>query len=146
MTAETSTSSQHRHTHRKRAARIYLLVIFAMLTVANAYLIWFTFSPYNPWRGLIALMVGESIGSALLIVSIWRRQPWARYVLILLLFGAVCAFATAALYIGQNREFAAESQIIAGIWGAVALHAGSATWLIRSKRIQYLATQPGSGG
>jgi predicted membrane channel-forming protein YqfA (hemolysin III family) len=146
MQAETEHQSKHhRHAHRKRMARIYLIGILALICTADVLLFWFTFSQHNPWRIMVGLMFGQVIGSILLLGGIWQRNPWARYVLAVLNFGVIAIFAMQALYLNGRPEVG-DQRMLSLIWIAVGLLTIANTWLIRSKRIQYLATQPGSGG
>ena len=126
-------------------ARVYLVIIFALICAANALLFWFTFSQHNPWRWLVGLMFGQFIGTVLLLCGIWTRNPWARYVLVILLFAIISTFVLQSLVLTGRPEFGDNSSPTI-IWTAVGLLIIANTWLIRSKRIQYLASQPGSGG
>lgn len=137
-------SKHHKHAHRKKMARVYLVGILLLLCAADALLFWFSFSQHNPWRILVGLMFGQAFASILLLVGIWKRLPWARYVLAVLIFGVITIFALQALTLSGRPEIAA--QMLAVIWTAIGLLVIANTWLIRSKRIQYLASQPGSGG
>lgn len=94
---------------------------------------------------MVGLMFGQAVSSILLLAAIWNRLPWARYVLAILLFGVIGLFAMEALYLSGRPEIG-DHQMLTVIWTAVALLVLANTWLIRSKRIQYLASQPGSGG
>jgi hypothetical protein len=138
-------SKHHRHAHRKKMARVYLIGIFLLLCAADALLFWFSFSQHNPWRMLVGLMFGQVISSILLLAAIWQRLPWARYVLTVLIFSVITIFAMQALYLTGRPELGNQS-VLSVIWIAVGLLVIANTWLIRSKRIQYLASQPGSGG
>jgi len=138
-------SKHHRHTHRKKMARAYLIGILALLCVADAILFWFSFSVHNPWRWLVGLMFGQGISSILLLSGIWNRLPWARYVLAILIFGIITIFALQALYLTGRPEIG-DPNILSVVWIAIGLLVIANTWLIRSKRIQYLSSQPGSGG
>jgi peptidoglycan/LPS O-acetylase OafA/YrhL len=137
-------SKHHRHAHRKKMARIYLAGIFALLCAADAVLFWFSFSQHNPWRILVGLMFGQVIGSVLLLAGIWKRLPWARYVLAILIFGVIAIFSLQALYL-MGRPEIGDPRILNVIWIAIGFLVIANTWLIRSKRIQYLASQPGAG-
>lgn len=138
-------SKHHRHAHRKKMARVYLVGIGLLLIAADALLFQFTFSQHNPWRWLVGLMFGQVISSILLLCGIWSRLPWARYVLATLIFAVISAFSLLALYL-VGRPEVGDSNVLSMVWTAIALLVAANTWLIRSKRIQYLASQPGSGG
>jgi FtsH-binding integral membrane protein len=146
MQAETEHQSKHhRHAHRKHMARMYLIGILALICAADVLLFWFTFSQHNPWRIMVGLMFGQVVGSILLLGGIWKRNPWARYVLVVLNFGVISIFAMQALFL-TGRPEVGDQRMLSLIWIAIGLLTIANTWLIRSKRIQYLATQPGSGG
>ena len=91
------------HTQKKRRARIWLAVVFLALTAANALFLQFAFHPFNPYPQLRGLVIGAMLWSLVLIVIIWRRQAWARYVLLTLMIGTVAGFALALLMISNNR-------------------------------------------
>jgi hypothetical protein len=126
-------------------ARVYLVGILILICSADALLFWFTFSQHNPWRILVGLMFGQVTGSILLLAGIWNRMPWARYVLMVLIFGVISIFAMQALYLSGRPEVG-DQRMLTLIWAAVGLLIIANTWLIRSKRIQYLASQPGAAG
>ena len=133
----------HSHTFRKRVARIYLVGIFLLVGVADALLARFSVSPVSPW--LIGVLFGQSISSVLLLIGIWRRQMWSRYVLIGLLFATIAIFSLAALMLSTHPESPLRPALMLVCPGIACMIAAN-TWLIVSKRIQYLATPPASGG
>jgi predicted membrane channel-forming protein YqfA (hemolysin III family) len=146
MQAETEHQSKyHRHAHRKRMARIYLVGIAILIGLADVFLFTFAFSRHNPWRILVGILFGQVAGCALLVAGIWNRNSWARYVLLVLNFVVISIFAMIALYFSGRPEMG-DQRILTWVWSAVGLLVIANTWLIRSKRIQYLASQPGSGG
>jgi len=126
-------------------ARVYLVGIFGLVCAANAILFWFTFSQLNPWRSLVGVMFGQFLSTVLLLCGIWKRLPWARYVLATLLIAVVSLFGLVTLMLVNEPEVGGQG-ILGLIWFALGLLIIADTWLIRSKRIQYLASQPGSGG
>ena len=124
---------------------MYLVGIAILIGIADVFLFTFSFSQHNPWRVLVGVLFGQVAGSALLLAGIWNRNPWARYVLLVLNFAVIMIFAMMALYLSGRPEVG-DQRILTWVWLAVGLLVVANTWLIRSKRIQYLATQPGSGG
>jgi hypothetical protein len=126
-------------------ARMYLVGILILICAADALLFWFTCSQHNPWRILVGFMFGQVSGSLLLLAAVWQRMPWARYVLMTLIFGVISIFAMQALYLAGRPEVG-DQRMLSLIWAAVGLLVIANTWLIRSKRIQYLASQPGAAG
>jgi predicted membrane channel-forming protein YqfA (hemolysin III family) len=138
-------SKHHKHAHRKKMARIYLVGIFLMLCAADALLFWFSFSQHNPWPLMVGLMFGHAVSSIFLLAGIWKRMPWPRYVLAILNFGVISIFALEALYL-MGRPEAGDPRILNLVWVSIGFLVVANTWLIRSKRIQYLASQPGAAG
>jgi len=135
---------QSRHSQRKRIARIYLVVIGAMILLADALLSHFVFSDNNPWEPLIGILFGQAVSAPLLIVAIWRRLNWARFVLIALLFVVVGIFGLVVLYTNSQIEYQDRWQL-AVVAVALGILTIANTWLIRSKRIQHLARMGQAG-
>jgi len=126
-------------------ARIYLVGIALLICAADALLFQYSVSQHNPWRPLVGFMFGQAVGSFLLLAGIWKRMPWARYVLAILIFAVISIYSTQALYL-IGRPDAIDQSTVTMIWIAMGLLVAANTWLIRSKRIQYLASQASSGG
>jgi len=145
MPAESSSNSHHRHAHRKRTARLFLGGIAILLIAANAVFFWFALGVYCPWKLLPGFLLGQALGSALLIAGVWRRMGWARFVLAGLLFFTIGLISLCALTIVSKPEYKNQASFI-GLASGIALMIAAVTWLIRSRRIRYLATPPGSGG
>jgi hypothetical protein len=135
----------HSHTHRRRIARIYLVGIFLLLAAANVLLFKFVFHSQDVWRDLPGLVCGDAMASALLVVGIWRRIGWARYVLIGLNWLMLAIFALTAAFVGSEPRFGLQHTVVVFGPPLVFLIAAN-TWLIRSRRIRYLVTPPSSGG
>ncbi len=135
----------HHHTHRKRAARFFLLGIFFLLAIANLALFSYAVSEINPWRVLIGVLLGYSLSAVLLLGAIWRRRPWARYVLIGMLWLMIAGFSLVALILGSRPELNPKRSLVLITVGVI-LMTVSNVWLIASRRIRYLASLPGSGG
>ena len=133
----------HSHTYRKRVARIYLAGIFLLIAAADFLFGWFAFEPRSPW--LLGVIFGQSISSILLVIGVWRRQTWARYVLIGLIFATITIFSLAALMLSTEPQIPMRPALQFLIPGIASLIAAN-VWLISSKRIQYLATPAASGG
>ena len=128
----------HTRQSRKRAARIYLACICALVLLADAALLMFVFSDSNPLEALIGVVVGQAVSTPLLIAGVWRRMAWARFFLIILLFVVAGIFGIVVVSMSWRPE-ARETAGIVRLTIAVALILGANSWLIRSKRIQYLA-------
>lgn len=138
-------SDRHLHLHRKRTARLSLAAIFFLLAVSDAALARYTLGAQNPWPLLIGVLLGYTLSGLLLIAAIWRRRPWARYVLIALLWAVVGVYSLVALILGSQPQLRPNrSLLLIGI--GVVLIVASNVWLISSRRIRYLASIPSSGG
>jgi peptidoglycan/LPS O-acetylase OafA/YrhL len=145
MPAPTSSSSRHRHTHRKRTARWFLVGIALLLIAAELSLFSFALGKHNTWKLLPGFLFGQTLATALLLGGIWRRMAWARYVLAVLLLFTIALTTLCTLSIGSKPE-GKDPQSLALLTSGAALMTAAVTWLIRSRRIRYLATPPGSGG
>ena len=134
-----------RHTHRKIVARLWLLLIFLFLRGADVLLIWFAFHPFNPWPSLRGLSIGSAIGTTALFVGLWRRSSWTRYVLVSVIIITGIVFALPYLIFLDN-PVAGDEEPKKAVLAGVVVYFLCAVPLIRSRRIHYLASSPGSGG
>jgi hypothetical protein len=140
-----TTSHQTRHYLRKRSARIFLCCIGLIVLAGDLILLRFAFGQDSPSRLLVGVLILQMLSSFLLLAAVWTRQAWARYVLIAMLFLVSIVFGLVA--ISQSQTLPAEDRKeLRPVAGAVVLLLVANVWLIRSRRIQYLATPPGSGG
>ena len=135
---------QHHH-HRLRTARLLLLSVFVAVTVAEVLLWYFTNHRLNPWPFLRGHAIGSALVTTALLVGIWRRILWARYVLIVFLWYLIGVFGIVVTVITSGEQFTDRTPVIAAV-AAVVLYLISNIMLIRSRRIQHLAQPAGSGG
>jgi hypothetical protein len=135
----------HSHQHRKRIARIYLVLIFLLLAGANALLFRFVFRSEDVWRNFIGGLLGDALASTLLIVGMWRRIGWSGYVLIGLNWLMIVVFTLTASFVGSEPHFGMRHTVVTFAPPLMFLLAAN-IWLIKSKRIRHLVTPPGSGG
>jgi hypothetical protein len=120
------------------------LMLFGFF-VAELLLWYFTNHRLNPWPFLRGHVVGSALATTLLIVAIWRRNLWARYVLIVFLWYLIAVFGIVALVVGGDQYKMERKPLVAAV-SALAIYLGANILLICSRRIQYLAQPPGSGG
>ena len=134
-----------RHSRRKLFARIWLAVIFLLLRGADVLLVWFAFHPFNPWPSLRGLAIGSALGSTALIIGLWRRSPWTRYILlsVIILTGLIFSLPYMILL---NNPVAGDTQPKQAVLTGVITYFLCAVPLIRSRKIHYLASSPASGG
>lgn len=123
-----------------------LLGIVALVVVA--FVLLFTFGvnkEYNRWQYLNGIFLGGAIGNGILLVSMWQRRPWARYVLFVGLLAVMVVSAMFLIFmLGDPNDVGSPGvKLLASGVGLLAL---AAFWVIFSKRIKYLTTPPGSGG
>ena len=125
-------------THRKRVARGLLLMIFLGLRVADCLLFWYLSRPGNASALMSGAVVGSILWTTTLLGAIWRRQSWARYVLITFNCGFIALFSYPVLVAWGTRELAPtfEYQLIIT---AVVLYSTATALLVCSRRIRHLA-------
>jgi peptidoglycan/LPS O-acetylase OafA/YrhL len=136
---------QHRHRHRRRTARLFLLLVFVALSLAEVLLWHFTNQRTNPWPFLRGHVIGSALATTALLVGIWRRQLWTRYVLIVFLWYLIGIFGIVVTVITSGEYMMDRRSVVAAVIG-VALYLACNIVLIRSRRIQHLAQPAGSGG
>ena len=91
----------------KLRARIWIAVIFLVLCGADYLLLIFSMNPFISYRmpALFGLAVLGAIFSKVLLIGMWRRLSWARYVLGTLLAASIMGFGIAMFAIaGGNLE------------------------------------------
>lgn len=116
-----------------------------MIMTADALLLRFAFSSWNPWRSLIGLLFGQIMAATLLLIGMWRRQGWSRYVLIALLWTMIGIISLVALVVGSNPQIA-NLRVYLVLGTGLLLLILANVWVITSKRLQFLVTAPSSAG
>lgn len=134
---------RHRHTRRKRIARLYLTGVIVLIAGADALFVLFCFGESNPFPALKGLMFGQIIAALLLALGVWQRLAWARYVLMLLLLLMTGIFGMVTLVLGSRPDLATHKTYALLTSGILLLLVANA-WLLFSKRLHYLATSSGS--
>jgi hypothetical protein len=129
---------RHRHTRRKRIARLYLAAIILLIACADALFVLFCFGESNPFPTLKGLMFGQIFAALLLAAGVWQRLAWARYVLMLLLLLMTGIFGMVTLVLGSRPDLATQKTYLL-LTGGILLLLVANTWLLFSKRLQYLA-------
>ena len=135
----------HSHSHRRRIARIYLVFIFLLLAGADALLFRFVLSKPELRGEFLGLLFGDALSSTLLLVGVWRRIAWSRYVLIGLNWLMLIIIALTAAFLGSEPLFGLRHTLVT-FAPPLVLFIAANTWLIKSKRIRHLVTAPGSSG
>lgn len=124
---------------RKRVAKGFLALIFVALRIADALLLFYVALPGNESALFTGAVAGSILYTTTLIVGIWRRQSWARYVLITLnwAFTAVISYPVFVAWGRRELSMTLPNQLLVA---AVVLYAASTALLICSRRIRHLAT------
>jgi hypothetical protein len=66
---------------KKLRARLWLLAVLVVLAAGNYLLFLFSFHELNPYPITRGIAFGSSLWSLALIIAMWLRMGWARYVL-----------------------------------------------------------------
>jgi len=130
------------HRHRRRIARYYLVALFIAMRIADVLLWFYTFHEMNPWPLLRGLVAGSALATTLLLLSISRRQMWARYSLMFFIWFHVVVFSTCLLVAIEEPQLIFRRPIAAGLAGLF-IYIISNIVIIRSKKIQSLAHSGG---
>jgi hypothetical protein len=122
---------------RKRAARLLLIFTFLLVLAADALLFWFCFHVLNPYPALTGILVGSLVGSTALYIAMWRRQAWARYVLLGLLWVTFFVMCAPALSFSDDAQNYRQTPVLVLISGC-ALYLVAIGIVTISYRIQQL--------
>ena len=77
---------------RRRWAKIWIIVMFFLLTVAHLFLYRFSTDSLNTYPVSQGMTFGVALWSTVLLGAMWMRLGWARYVLGALICVAIVAF------------------------------------------------------
>jgi len=102
----------------KVRARIWICVLFLLLSAADYVLLRFTYDPFNPIPLLSGLAVLSALCTKVMLIGIWRRMSWARYALATLLVVSILAFSIALVVMiggGVPRPKGLTKKPLAGI-------------------------------
>ena len=132
---------RRRHKHRPggsaTAGKLWLIAIFCAMR-ASDFLIYFETAP-GPKNPLIGSLITSGIWNAVLLVAIWQRQNWARYVLIAFQFLGVIG--ASILVPVSVEELPGDNPIIMVMIVMGVLHATIAWCLISSPGIRKLTNR-----
>ena len=138
-----SGSSRRRRRHRHRligsatAGKLWLIAIFCAMRGSD-FLIYFETAP-GPKDPLVGSLITSGIWNTLLLVAIWQRQNWARYVLIAFQFlGVIGAIILVPVSV---EDLPGDNPIIMVMIVMGLLHATIAWCLISSPGIRKLTNR-----
>lgn len=76
-----------------------MFVIFLIITGAHYFLYKFSFDRLNNYEVSKGLFVGSVIWTSVLLVAMWLRYTWARYVMITMICLSMAGFASLAMMV-----------------------------------------------
>ncbi len=126
--------------HRKRVGRFYVIVALLAMRGGDGLLYWYLTLPGNDSPVHSGALVGSLLWTTALFIGIWKRQSWARY--ILLAFN--CAFIALFMYplfVSWGRREITFALPYLLLTGGVLLYMGATALLICSKRVRHLAAK-----
>lgn len=122
-----------------------MLCLYAILRVGDVGFLKFSFWPGNPIPFSRGVVLGGVLVSTVLVAMLWRRQAWARYLLIGVNWLMITVFCSAAVML-VDTGFVGMGEPLKAMGSGLLLYLVVNTTLIISGRIQRLATAPGVGG
>jgi hypothetical protein len=128
----------HERGHRTGNARLFLAIAFLIQRMGDAAVIWFAFSPENPALLLRGVAIGSGLCTSVLLVGVWRRLRWARYVLTGFSWAYVAIFGFRALQAWAEVKLVPADPHAVLIAGVI-LYAGATVILVRSRRVRHFA-------
>ncbi len=126
----------HDRVHRTRYARHFLAAAGMLQRLGDAAVIWFTFSVDNQMLLLRGAAIGSLLCTSVLLIGVWRRLRWARYVLTGLNWGYIMVFGFCALQGWKNPTL---SEPYIALIAGVLLYAAANVILVRSRRVRHFA-------
>jgi hypothetical protein len=132
----------HHSRHRSRGGRLWLVAIFIALRAGDAALLKFAFHPLNEYPVLKGLSIGSIAWTTLLLIAIWRRQEWARILLITLISISIAIFCFVLLLMDPSVGSAAPIRLIIS---GVVVHGAVLFPLSRSRKIHHLVSKQAAG-
>jgi hypothetical protein len=129
----------HERGHRTGHARLFLAVVFVLQRVADAGVIWFTFQPVCTSSLLRGIAIGSFVWTTALLVGVWRRLSWARYLLTTINWLYVAAFSYALLKRWTPASGESAAQFLPPAAGVI-LYVAANVILIKSRRVRHFAS------
>ncbi|MGB8168218.1 MAG: hypothetical protein WCF18_12045 [Chthoniobacteraceae bacterium] len=130
----------HDRGHRTRHARTFIVIAFLLQRLGDAAVIWFTFQPSNPTLLLRGVAIGSFLCTSVLLIGVWRRLRWARYVLTAFDWVYVTGFSFLVLQAWSDVRPTISNPYVAVICGVI-LYAGANVILVRSRRVRHFANR-----
>lgn len=139
--SEQEESISHR---RVRTARLLLVVLFFVMCAGDAAFWLFSVHRSNPLPAMQGLVVGSLLGTTALLVALWRRSTWARYILMLVNWLIIVAFSVPGLILLGGDAGASRRPLIPLFSGMLAYVIVNVA-LMNSRRLHRLGTPRGCG-
>ena len=119
-----------------------MIAIFIALRAGDAALLTFAFHPLNEYPVLKGLSIGSVAWTTMLLIAIWRRQEWARILLITLISLSIAVFCFVLLLMDPTVTRIAPVHLIVS---GVLLHGAVLFPLARSRKIHHLVSKQAAG-
>ncbi len=116
---------------------MFLVIVFVLQRLGDAAVIWYTFLPSNSaWLRGVAL--GSLVWTTALLVGVWRRFRWARYLLTSFNWGYITVFTFCVLQ-GWNEFQPTPTDPYTVLTAGIVLYFGANVILVRSRRVRHFA-------
>ncbi|HYR58065.1 MAG TPA: hypothetical protein VEO95_05530 [Chthoniobacteraceae bacterium] len=132
------TEHTHERGHRTTHARLFLVIVFVMQRLADAGVIWYTFLPAKSVFWLRGIALGSLVWTTALLIGVWRRFRWARYLLTSFTW-VYLAVLTFHILQGWNELDLTLSDPYTALIAAAVLYLAANAILIRSRRVRHFA-------
>jgi Ca2+/H+ antiporter len=130
----------HDRGHRTQYARLFLAIAFVLQRIGDVAVLWFTYRPGEQASLLRGITVGSILCTSALLIGVWRRLRWARYVLTGLNWAYIALLSFSVLQSWDELEASVSNPYGALILGAV-LYTCANVILVRSRRVRHFASK-----
>lgn len=127
---------------RRKAARRLLVLLIPLLLLSQVLLALYAMTRFNQHHWLVGVIPGVTVAMVLLVYAIWRRSPWARYVLLALICVEATTFSLSVLGNKSTSDYSPGEAYLTSGSGILTLIAVGVI-LSRSRRMRYLSSPAG---
>lgn len=132
------TGHSHERGPRTAHARLFLAIAFILQRLGDVAVIWFSFLPMNSMLWLRGVAAGAFVCTTALLIGVWRRLRWARYLLTGVGWLYISVVTFVALFGWNEMTFEPADPYFAPIAGAL-LYFGANVILVKSRRVRHFA-------
>jgi hypothetical protein len=134
------TDHPHDRGHRTRHARTFLVIAFLLQRLGDAAVLWFTYRPNDPALLLRGLAFGSLLCTSVLLIGVFRRLRWARYVLTGFNWAYMVLLSFWVLQAWDELNPTMTNPYLA-LGAGVILLGGANVILVRSRRVRHFANK-----